>query len=396
MSSSAIHSYRFPTGKCYLSLTVKRSYRIRKGARAEVSSEEQPIIEEPIYEESINPGAFHRLVHDTDRFCPEKVLTDVLVRGSAYSTARPMTSLTAGISVGAAKKEVRVIGDRHIELGPQGSIAFSNPTPFQKIALLWDYAFGGRDAYAEAKLSATGNAFQRSRKGLAALAGGMPNPKEGGYSISYPRNISGRGFFLDMDRERLQGAPLPNLEDPSDPVSPDRIVLQDVLDWMDLPVAACFEPIDAMTFPRTIFMAPHAANAPKRPVHELSSGAILRADLDDQRFPNLAPNPRLFQCAPAGLAVCRLAGNERVSLWNMHPVHALLEFELPGERPRLLLEPPGCEAAELQSHLATVFIEPDRERLTLTWSAKLEVAAPYPEEMIPKIRHAATFGRDGG
>jgi hypothetical protein len=393
VSSTAIHSYRFPTGKSYLSLTVKRTYQFRPGARAEVAQAQEPIIEKPIYAESTNLGAFHRLVHDTDRFSPEKPLTDVLVRGSAHSTRGPVDSLIAAVEVGAAKKQVRVVGQRRIVLGAGGRLSFSSPQPFVQWPLLWDHAFGGRDAFAEAKMSDTGTAFGRSRHGLAALVQDeMPNPKEGGYSLSYPRNIAGRGYFIDMNRERIDGAALPNLEDPTDPVLPERLPLADPRDWMDLPVAACFEPIDSFTFPRAIYMLPYTANPPQRPVHELSNGAILSEDLADRRFPKLPPNPRLFNCAPAGLGVCRLSGGERVKLHNLHSKHELLEFDLPGERPRLLIEPPGCKAVDVPSQLATVFIEPDTERVMLTWAGKIEVAMPFPDEMLKKVRHGAKFG----
>jgi hypothetical protein len=393
VSATSIHSYRFPTGKSYLSLLAKRTYRFRPGARAEPAREHQDIFEKPVYEESTNPGAFHRLVHDTDRFGPEKPLTDVLVRGRAHSTRGATASLVAAVEVGAAKKQVRVVGNRNVALGMGGRVGFTKPEPFQSMPLTWDHAFGGRDAYAEAKLSDTGTAFGRSRQGLAALAAGTNNPKEGGFSISYPRNIAGRGFFLDMDRERIDGASLPNLEDPSDPVVPERLLITDVLDWMDLPAAACFEPIDTFTFPRAVFMVPHASNPPKRPLYELATGAILQADLDDTRFPKIPPNPRLFNCAPAGLAVCRLLGGEHVKLLNLHPKHEVLEFDLPGERPRMLLEPPGCPVAELSPLLSTISIEPEAQEVTLTWAGKIEVAAPFPAEVIQKVRHAATFGR---
>lgn len=393
MSTTAIHSYRLPTGKSHLSLTVKRTYQFRPNARAEVARDQEPIVETPIYAESTNPGAFRRLVYDTDRFCPEKLLTDVLVHGSAHSTRGPVESLIAAVEVGAAKKQVRVIGPRRIVLGAEGQLSFTNPEPFESWPLLWDHAFGGRDAFAETKMSTTGSAFGRSRHGLAALSDGkIPNPKEGGYSLSYPRNITGRGFFIDMHRERFNGAALPNLEDPTDLLVPERLLVADPLDWMDLPVAACFEPIDAFTFPRAIFMVPHAANPPRRSVHELSTGAILPEDLADERFPKIPPNPRLFNCAPAGLAVCRLSGGERVKLHNLHANHELLEFDLPNERPRLLMEPPGCKAVDLPCLLATVFIEPNTERVTLTWAGKMEVAAPFPEEVLKKVRYGAKFG----
>ena len=41
----------------------------------------------------------------------------------------------------------------------------------------------------------------------------------------------------------------------------------------------------------------------------------------------------------------------------------------------------GAGSRELSPLLQTVLIEPDDERVTLTWTATLAVAAPYPEEM---------------
>ena len=58
----------------------------------------------------------------------------------------------------------------------------------------------------------------------------------------------------------------------------------------------------------------------------------------------------------------------------------------------MLIEPPGCKAVDVPSQLATVFIEPDTERVMLTWAGKIEVAMPFPDEMLKKVRHGAKFG----
>src|SRR6185437_5110108 len=164
-------------------------------------------------------------------------------------------------------------------------------------------------------------------------------------------------------RERFEGALAPNLEDPTDPVTPERLLSATTLDWIDRPVAACYEPIDPLTFPRSAFVVRPKFEPPQRPVHELSVGAVLREDLERQLDLRNLTGPRMFNCAPAGLAVCRLEGGERVSVWNMHARHELLEFELPGDRPKLLLEPPGVAARELPALLQTVLVEPDEDRV---------------------------------
>ena len=211
--------------------------------------------------------------------------------------------------------------------------------------------------------------------------------------LSYPRNAFGRGFFIDVDRERIAGTLAPNLEDPADPVRPERMIISDYLDWIDCPVAACFEPIDLFTFPRALFFVPADFNKPSHPVHEVMNGALTAADLELAGVSTGAPHPKSFNCAPAGLSTHRLYGAERVQLWNLHRERELLEFDLPGDPPRLLVEPPGVQARELSALLQTVLIEPELDRVTLTWAGALEVASPYTQESTERMRHAVTWNR---
>lgn len=397
MGITTIHSFQIPGAKSALALLAKRSYLIRPNAKPEPMREHLPFVEQPVYAESINQDAGPRLVLDSDYFCAQKQYTDVLISGSAYSPGGPVSELFVFVSISRSgalpdiHKKIRVSGDRRILLERGGRLAFSKPELFVSMDLGMDRAFGGRDAYAEDKLSMLPSAFGRSRKGLQGLREDPKNPKEDGFAISYPRNISGRGFGLDMDRERFLGRLLPNLDDPEDPVTPERLLIQDPLDWMDLPSASSFCPIDAFTFPRALFMLPHAANAPKKALYEFKKNIISKADLEDKRTQKIPPNPRLYNCAPAGLASIRLEGNERVVLGHMHPRYAQLSFDLPAERPRMLIEPPGCAVKELQPLLQTLLIEPDAMRFSLVWAGVMETAARFPKELASSIRHAAIF-----
>jgi hypothetical protein len=223
---------------------------------------------------------------------------------------------------------------------------------------------------------------------------GMPMGDEDDFpiAVAYPRNPAGRGFLVGDDEARLVGMLAPNLDDASDPVEPGRMMAPDPLAWLDLPVAACYEPIDPMTFPRSAFGLQPDASPPRRPVHELALGALAPDDLVE-RDPFAPPLPRFHNAAPAGLAVCRLTGGERVQLWNLHPAHAFLELDLPGDVPEIVIEPPGVAPRRLAPLLQTVLIEPDEDRVTLTWAGVLEVAAPYPEEMIAAMRHGVVWPR---
>ena len=79
----------------------------------------------------------------------------------------------------------------------------------------------------------------------------------------------------------------------------------------------------------------------------------------------------------------------------MHAGHELLEFDLPDDRPKLVLEPPGVAPRELPAMLGTVLLEPDLGRVTLTSGGVLAVAVPFPEEMTEYMRHQEWCGGGG-
>jgi hypothetical protein len=376
MGAPLIHSASLPDGRSYLAVLARRSYRLRPGARAVPSGEDAPIPLDLAYAPSTNPGAKDRLVHDSDEYGVQKAFTDVLLRGSAHAQGRAVTVLETGLQVDRARKAVRVWGDRRVDLGAGGAPFYGEPAAFTTLPLVYDHAFGGCDEVATKRVAAA-----RAAAGEPALPG----------VVSYPRNDAGRGYVVDASPERLRGLVAPNLEDPTDPVTADRLLSHDDEDWIDLPVAACYGPIDCFTFPRSLFFVAPEFREPRRPVHEIALGALLPEDLALRPTMDAAPDPRVYNAAPAGLAVCRLRGGERVKLWNLHPRHELLELDLPGEEPRLVVELPGVGSREPAPFLHTVLIEPDDDRVTLAWAGWLEVAMPYPEEMTRALRRAAVW-----
>jgi hypothetical protein len=380
---SLVLSARVPGVRTCLALIAKRAYRIEPGRRASPLPDDLPVTTEPTYAESCNDGAGRRLIAEADAGALGKPLTDVLVRGSARSLRGPALVVETGVRVGAARKAVRALGNRRIGVTASG-LSFSAPEPFARMPIVWDHAYGGRDQHAE-------SLFERHEH--RAPLGGRTDLAPLRPKVIYPRNAAGRGYALDIDRERLDGTLAPNLEDPADPVTPDRLLSATTTDWIDRPVAASYEPIDLFTFPRAAFFIRPMFDPPQRPVHELASGAVLHEDLTKKLDLRSVASPRMFNAAPAGLAVCRLEGGERVSVWNMHARHELLEFELPDDRPKLLLEPPGVTVRELPALLQTVLIEPDEDRVTLTWAGVLPVAMPYPAEMTATMRHAVVWSR---
>jgi hypothetical protein len=184
---------------------------------------------------------------------------------------------------------------------------------------------------------------------------------------------------------------VPNLDDPDDPVEPHRLLAEDALDWVDRPTSASYGPLELTQFPRCMFhLLRPDWRPPARMIRELALGALDPGDLADRPLRDPV-SPRAFNCGPPGLSGVRLRGDERVSLRNLHPRHEILEFDLPGERPRLLVEPPSTRVFELEAKLATVLLEPDEDRVTLTWAGSMPVAAVFPEEMCKEMRHGVLW-----
>lgn len=382
--ASIVTSFRGVGGRAYLALTAKRAYGMRHGGRAVPIEEPSPIRVLPELTLAAD-GTGERLVHDTELLAGLKPTTDVLLYGKGHSHRGPVPSLTAALRVGPTAKSVQVWGDRRICLGRAGAVEFSPPEPFTTMPLTWERAYGGRDTYAESKEE------QYPDTGLSYPDGRRPTLG----ALSYPRNPHGCGFVLDMDldRERLAGAPVPNLDDASDPVRPNRVICPEYKAWIDCPVATCFEAIDVLTFPRALFLLPAGFKPPTRPIQELTSGVISFDDLRRMSAYDPAPHPRALNCAPAGLATHRLYGGERVQLWNLHRDRELLEVDLAGDRPRLTIEPPGVAPREMDALLQTVLIEPELDRVTLTWAGAIEVATAYPKELTDAMRHTVVWSR---
>ena len=80
-----------------------------------------------------------------------------------------------------------------------------------------------------------------------------------------------------------------------------------------------------------------------------------------------------------------------MTLWHLSARADVLELGLPAERPQLLIEPPGTRTFELDPVLGTVLIEPDEDRVTMTWTGALPVAAPYSVDQCEEMRHAVVW-----
>jgi hypothetical protein len=238
---------------------------------------------------------------------PGKPSTDVILVGHARAPGgKPVTALKVALSVAQREKMLHVVGDRHW-LGWEPS----KPAPFVEMPLVYERAFGG-------KLRTSDDV-----------------------TLTEERNPVGVGLALGHARAAV-GDPLPNLEDPSQ-----------LLAEGTCPTPVGFGCIAPAWLPRRAFAGTYDER------WQRSRAPYLPEDFQ----------ARFLNCASEGLIFDRyLKGGEPIQLMGMSergPLHTAL--------PACVLE--AVFAVRGQSHpapmqLQTVLIEPDEDRLRLTYHSQ--------------------------
>jgi hypothetical protein len=237
--------------------------------------------------------------------------TDVVLVGQAWAPARrPVSEGGVMVRVSDRQKVIRVTGDR-VWQGRNPS----KPKPFESIPLVFERAYGGTHV----------------RAGNQSV-------------LSEERNPVGVGFVGKRSRDEMAGLPVPNLEELRSPIQ----------SLGDVAPPACFG-----------FVAP--AWLPRRQY----AGTYDKA-WQSKRAPYLPQDfdPRFFHAAAPELTFTHpLVGGEPVYVAGATP-DAPVTFHLPRCRfdARVAL---GGGNETLTPKLETVLIEPDDNRVCLTWRAEL-------------------------
>ncbi len=302
-----------------------------------------------------------------------KPATDVVVRGSIYA-ASPLREQCAHIELGPHVRKIRATGDRVIEHIAGGAPVFSLPSAFERMPMRFERCYGGFDRGAYERLGDP-EADEGLRIGAAL---------DSVSKFAYPRNRRGTGFFVAIDPGRLIGASLPSLDDPDDPVTPERLLRASPEDWVAAPRPVALDWVEPFDFPRSAHWgAPPVTFAGHLP--ELEERIVTEADLaSDRPFPP-KPSARSMCGTLLGHRGIRLRGGEDIRLDNLHPTWRHIRTNLPSDAPLVRLQPPGCPWFELEPQLDTVVLDLDAKRLSMVWSAKLEVAGKYPDDELAQV-----------
>lgn len=294
-------------------------------------------------------------------YWPWKDCTDVVVRGSAFAPGgRPTERMEVSARIGAAEKRVAVFGRRELGWTSDGRARIGSPEPFTEVPLTYAHAYGGIDPrVAPPEPQSLGAALR-----LAVDRPGL-----------YPRNPFGKGYLVEPGP--IAGLELPNLEDPGDLLTPDRIAAGDPARWYEQPLPWCFDWVSIAMFPRQLFLGTDAwfpAPDDER-LPEVRRGYLPRCFRAERVMDAGGAHPRLAQGGSYGMVLPRLRGGAPMAITGMHPDEPTVRFDLP-QPPELTFEIEGAEV-HAAPRLHHVVVTPADRQVAVVYGARAPLARPF-------------------
>ncbi len=354
---------RSKEGRDYVILLVKYTYDIRNNRC--ILSKPEPLLYD-YRDEDLEP----RLQPGTD-FWPCKMSTDFVVQGSAFAPQNRTTDrMEVSVQTGRAIKRIAVFGRRFIKWTGD-RIKISRPEPFEEIALTYENAYGGIDWRVQIS-------DQEDPELLFSFVNDQDHPG------LYPRNPFGKGYLVEPGE--VPDMEMPNLEEPADLLTPERLIIRDPKLWYRQPLPWCFDWVHPITFPRYVFMFPEMDPWYPGPEDERIPEVRRRFIPSDYRSQMRdldllkCPHHRFFQEASYGLILSNLKGDEPVRIVGMHPEYPLIEFYLPGHIPKIEIEIEE-KRKRVAPKLHSVVCRPSEHKLTMLFGATMDT----PRRFVPGI-----------
>lgn len=340
-----------PEGEHILGILLKRTYDIVPDKVCTRAESDKPL----------NPGdifwgdPMNSTVRYESDFIPYKLATDVVINGKAYApNGTPTTSCLVSLRVAGKLRQINVTGNRVARYVKDGLPRFTDPESFVTMELRYEYTYGGIDVYSDKAVS-----------------------------YPYPRNPLGRGFVVKNTEQSVDKLPLPNIEDPADLITPERLCIEEYNQWENQPFPAGFGWFPKTWLPRAklagILPADRALEQQLRQAYAKLVPAEHRKIYLNNNLPDM--DFRFFNGASRGLAFPFLKGGEEIATANLSP-KGIVYFYLPYDTPRLGLDIGfGIQEPEVVMH--TVMIRMEENQVDLVWRG----AVPYPgPDWLPQMR----------
>jgi hypothetical protein len=324
-------------GEHVLSVIVKRTYRIaRQGSVVRVDEDHELRKIDYYYDDGDPEWATVQYESELAAFKP---FTDIVVIGRAYAPrGEPTQRMTVSVQVGEQKKSLVVTGHRNCLFRGTQSPAFTEPTPFSEMELRYDRAYGGRD-----------------EKSIAEIP------------FFYPRNDMGKGVVMRNVREAVEGLALPNIEDPQDLLTADRLFIEKPERWHLQPLPQGFGWRQRTWYPRAALLGSYPVfTDPGTVTAEERMGLLPKNHITLAKQSKLWPfEARFNNGASFGMMFSGFAGGGEIKLEGLTP-EGSLSFVVPAEIPSMGLDI-GSGMNPLKSEIHTVSVRPDDAEVDLIW-----------------------------
>jgi hypothetical protein len=319
------------------SVIVKRSYLITDAGELKRKETDHELRKIDAYYENGDPE--WSVVQYEYELAPYKPLVDVVVIGSAHAPdGEPVQSMPVSVQVGQRSKELIVFGDRQCHFRKNADPVFSEPEPCAEMEIRYDLAYGGQDEET------------------------LPQAP-----LHYPRNFMGKGVVLRNIKKKVEGLPLPNIEDPEDLLTPERVIIGEPERWHLQPIPQGFGWRQRTWYPRSALLGAYPAFIDVGTVTaEEKMGLLPKNHIALAKQFRLPTFEAYFNNgASLGMSFKALQEDEEIMLRGLTP-EGLMKFQLPGDVPEILLDI-GRGEQQLESQLHTVSIRPGDRELDLIW-----------------------------
>ena len=359
-----------PNDQLTLALVAKRTYDTTDGTCVQVPDEDAlPLLDDDLpWDDQRELPRVSSVMVGGDKYAFRDA-TDLVVQGFAHTYGRSTTQTTVSLALRDLRRKIVVHGNRRGEWvggGPQ----VGDAAAFDRIALRYENAYGGFDAHALARYGYVGREALRFTRPAWRTDGDTP--------FHYPRNPAGRGYLVELCRESFEGLELPNLEEPSDPLTPDRLVVASEHAWLAAPQPAAWDWQDPLWFPRCAYLGyARPVDGDAKTCREIERGWAPDDLLEiEPLLQSQAPMRQEFaQGASPGLAIADFRPDETIMLSNVHPRRPRFGVQLPGEVPEVVFQLDGSGKETATPTINSVVLCPEQDRCVVVWSCRIPITA---------------------
>jgi hypothetical protein len=366
-------------GGSQVGIIAKRTYRV-VGRGCVVDDEQVPLVEIQRFSEDKSA-----LLHDFDGVL-NRTEVDVVVEGSARPPRAGATSFELRVRVASLDRKLTVWGDRQCFRDSGGRLHFSAPKPVQSVPLDWTSSYGGFDRVALAK-------HGDPMLDLRTAAREPYSPRFGRFS--YPRNRAGKGYLIEATNEALAACTLPNVEEPFQPLTPENLAVGAFDQWPKAPLVGAVGWLSHANFPRAAMLgltSPYDADAcPAHSFFEVKVGAVSADSIAHAMAFGKRLDLRVAQESALGMRVPSVDPGAPVSVVNAHPKLHAWDFALSHETPLLALQMPGAKVVALEAKIRTVFLQPERDRVSIVWVGEHREQTPVGPGKKALIKHGVQW-----